>query len=594
MSKTRIDRLRIGQFTGWHGDRADGMDELLKTGVDILTGDYLAELTMLVLRKNADRGGKGYVDAVVGPLSRHLATIAANGVKVITNAGGLDPHGLATEIKALVASQGLNLKVAHIVGDDVRDRLRDIADHLPLVNLDTGEKLSLEEHNVLTANAYLGAWPIVEALNRGADIVVCPRMTDASLIVGPAAWAFGWKPDEYDRLAGAVVAGHIIECGAQSTGGNFSFFAEHDDLGRPGMPVATLDANGDCVLSKSVGSGGLVDVDTVKAQLFYEIGPAAYQNPDVVTDFSSVAVESAGDNLVLVRGSRGFAPTSTTKLSLTYEGGYRNTMTIALTGAHVNEKLNWLRRQIEQAVGPPESFDGFRWTVVGPADVNGTLEQSTAFVIVNVRDKRQSRVDRTSFSDAIVQIATSSIPGFYMTAPPQKERLYGVQWPTLIEKRLLKIDLFVEDDGPHDVSWSETEYFEPELYPIAELDRKFAGTAVANADEPTVAMTFGSLFGSRSGDKGGVANLGVWARNDAAYQWLRKYLTVSRLGALIPEADGLKIERYEFSNLRGLNFLLVGFLEQGVSACTRVDPQAKGLGEYLGSRIVDIPASLLA
>jgi hypothetical protein len=571
------------------------MAELLQTGVDVLTGDYLAELTMLVLHKNRQRGGKGYVDAIMAPLRQHLTTIAAGGIKVITNGGGLDPAGLAGEVQALVTELGLSLKVAYIVGDDVRARLDDDTDKVDPINIDTGEKLSLDDHKVLTANAYLGAWPIVEALKRGADIVVCPRMTDASLVVGPAAWAFDWHAMDYDRLAGAIVAGHIIECGTQSTGGNFSFFAEHGDLGSPGMPIASIDSAGDCLIAKSAKSGGLVDVDTVKAQLFYEIGSAAYQNPDVVTDFSSVHVEPAGRDVVRVFGARGFAPTGRTKLSLTYEGGYRNTMTIAVTGSNVEEKLAWLRRQVEQAVGAADSFDGFRWTVIGPADQHGTIEQSTALVIITARDSEQSRVGRENFSSAIVQIATGSIPGFYMTAPPQKERLYGVQWPSLIEKSSLNVELFLAGEGPFDVSWAEQQYFEPTSYPVAQRDRPIPADGPPGYDfVPTTPIVFGTLFGTRSGDKGGVANLGVWARDEQAYAWLRGYLTVDRLAALIPEAAGLSIERHEFSNLTGLNFLVVGFLEDGVSSCTRVDPQAKGLGEYLGSRIVDVPTALLS
>ncbi|MFC0454105.1 acyclic terpene utilization AtuA family protein [Rhodococcus jostii] len=582
--------LRVGQFTGWHGDRTDGMAELLESGVEILTGDYLAELTMLVLAKNEHRGGKGYVSAFVDVLALHLDEIAEGGIKVVTNAGGLDAPGLAAAIRELCAERGVSLSVAAVIGDDVRDVLNE-RDDLELVNIDTGVALDLSEHRVLTANAYLGAWPIVEALHRGADIVVCPRTTDASLVVGAAAWKFGWTPTDYDQLAGAVVAGHIIECGAQATGGNFSFFAEHGDLGLPGMPLADISQDGSAIIGKSVDSGGLVTTDTVLAQLFYEVNGHAYQNPDVVTDLTSVHVESAGADRVRVSGTVGFAPTSTAKLSLTFEGGYRNTMTIGLTGANLKNKIDWIRRQVEAEIGKPESFDECRWATIGPANVDGTFEEATAWLVLTVRDKERSRVDRAHFSSRIVSIATSSVPGFYMTTPPQSERLFGVQWPSLIEKNLVHASVLVDDGSHIPVAWPAWDDAAAEPYPIAENDRPDVTGSDSDLGATAPAM-LGAFVGTRSGDKAGSANLGAWARDDATFRWLDTFLTVDRLRLLMPELADLRVERFVFSNLRGMNFMIYQYLGDGVSACTRIDPQGKGLGEYLASRLVDVPVAL--
>lgn len=356
--------LRIGQFTGWHGDRGDGMAELIEDGVDVLTGDYLAELTMLVLQKNRKRGGKGYVEAFLEVLGRHLEEIARRGIKVVTNAGGLDAPGLANAVRALCAERAVELTVAAVVGDDLTETV--LGDSgLDLVNIDTGQSLKLAEQRVLTANAYLGAWPIVRALELGADIVICPRMTDASLLVGPAAWQFGWTPADLDELAGAVVAGHVIECGAQATGGNFSFFTEYPDLGLPGMPIAELRPDGSAIVTKNPASGGVVTKDTVTAQLFYEIGGHHYLNPDVVVDLTSLHIEDLSGNRVRIHGTRGLAPTGTVKLSLTFEGGYRNSMTIGLTGGNLEAKRAWIQRQVEAEIGPPESFDECRWSQIG-------------------------------------------------------------------------------------------------------------------------------------------------------------------------------------------------------------------------------------
>jgi hypothetical protein len=577
--------LRIGQFTGWHGDRGDGMAELIEDGVDVLTGDYLAELTMLVLQKNRQRGGKGYVEAFLEVLGRHLEQIARRGIKVVTNAGGLDAPGLADAVRALCAERVVELTVAAVVGDDLTETV--LGDSgLDLVNIDTGQSLKLAEHRVLTANAYLGAWPIVRALELGADIVICPRMTDASLLVGPAAWQFGWTPADLDELAGAVVAGHVIECGAQATGGNFSFFTEYPDLGLPGMPIAELRPDGSAIVTKNPASGGVVTKDTVIAQLFYEIGGHHYLNPDVVVDLTSVHVEDLSDDRVRIHGTRGLAPTSTVKLSLTFEGGYRNSMTIGLTGGNLEAKRAWIQRQVEAEIGPPQSFDECRWSQIGPADPHGSFEAATAWLVLTVRDRDRERVARAAFAGRVVAIATSSVPGFYLTTPPQQARSFGVQWPTLVDKESVAAQVLMPTGLPIDVAWPSG--YSHERTPPVPTPPALPWPS----DEDRITVPLGSVVGTRSGDKAGSANIGAWARDEDTFGWLAQFLTVERLRELIPELADLRVVRYAFPNLLGLNFVVFGYLGDGVAACTRIDPQGKGLGEYLASRLVPLPASL--
>jgi hypothetical protein len=581
--------LRIGQFSAYYGDRKDAMAELLAAGVDVLTGDYLAELTMLVLKKNQLRGGAGYAAGFVDQLGEHLGEIAAQGTKVVTNAGGLDPLACAAEVERLCREQGVDLVVAAVTGDDLIDDLGGLVEQgQTFGHLDTGKPLDLGERAVLTANAYLGAWPIVAALSAGADIVVCPRVTDASLVIAPAAWHFGWGPEDHDQLAGALWAGHAIECGGQVTGGNFSLFHRFGDLGLPGMPIAEIAANGDTVVTKPDGTGGLVSVDTVTAQLLYEVGGPRYDNPDVVGDLSSIALTQVGDDRVLISGAKGFAPTPTTKLSLCYEGGYRNTATVGITGSHVPEKLAWLQREVARAVGTPESFDQFRWSVIGPHDAHaGSFEDATTWAIATARDARREKVSRAGFADPITQLGVSNVPGFYTATPPQRERLVGVQWPCLVEKD--SVSSYVVLGGePRPVAWgprSAEDTFESAHDSRAEHDLP--------ADDDVVEVELGALVGTRSGDKGGMANVGVWTQGAEQYAWLAGYLTVDRLRGLLRELEGLRVERHLLPNLRGMNFLLHDYLELGVASCTRVDAQAKGVGEYLGSRVVPVPRRLL-
>jgi hypothetical protein len=546
---------------------------------------------MLVLQKSQQRGGPGYVAAFADLLGRHLEEIARLGVKVVTNAGGLDAPGLANVIRALCAERGVALSVASVTGDDMLAALASGDDH-KLVNIDTGATLDLATERVLTANAYLGAWPIVAALSAGDDIVVCPRMTDASLIVGAAAWHFGWAPQDFDRLAGAVVAGHVIECGAQATGGNFSFFFEHGDLDLPGMPIAEIASDGSCVITKSAGSGGLVSVDTVLAQLFYEVGGQAYLNPDVVVDLATVQVSQLSTDRVQISGTRGLPPTSTAKLSLTYEGGYRCTMTIGLTGGNLERKMAWIKRQVHAHIGSPESFDECRWSLVGPADPHGTFEEATAWLVLTVRDRNRERVDRAAFANRIVEIATSNIPGFYMTTPPQGARLFAVQWPTLVDKQLVQaiVHTGTGDDVP--VDWPALS--SASLAAAPALTSPSTPPSTMATDVSTTTVPLGSFVGTRSGDKAGSANIGVWARDDATFAWLANYLTIDQLKTLAPELNDLRVERTVLPNLRGMNFVAYQYLDEGVSACTRIDPQGKGLGEYLGSRLVEVPTSLLS
>ncbi len=579
--------LRIANCSGFYGDRLAAAREMVLGGpIDFLTGDYLAELTMLILWKSQQKDpATGYAITFLRQMEEVLGEALDRGIKVVANAGGLNPGGLTTALCAMCDRLGLKAKILHIEGDDVLAQLGALqADGEVLKNIDTGQALNELKAKPLTANAYLGAWGIVEALNQGADVVVCPRVTDASVVVGPAAWHFGWKRDDWDKLAGAVAAGHIIECGTQCTGGNYAYFREVPGLEHPGFPIAELYDDGSSVITKHEGTGGLVSVGTVTAQLLYEIDQPSYANPDVVARFDTVQLEQVGPDRVRVFGTRGDEAPGTVKVCLNYLGGYSNQATFVLTGLDIEEKAALVERTLRSTLDIRQ-FDAFEVNLArtDKADAH-TNQEAAAFLRVSVKSQDPKKVGR-AFSGAVVEMALASYPGFFCTSPPTDAGPFGVYWPLLISGDVPQHVVVLENGERIAVPWSG---------PATRYLQRVESTPLAPVPNgPTEELPLGTLFGARSGDKGGTANIGVWARDAAGYAWLHSFLTVEKLKELIPEAAHLGIGRFELPNLNALNFVVVGLLGEGVASSTRFDPQAKSLGEFLRSRIVPLPKSLL-
>ena len=584
--------LRVANCSGFYGDRLAAAREMVDGGpIDVLTGDWLAELTMLILSKSRTRSAAagrpdGWARTFVTQMEHVMGTCLDKGIKVVSNAGGLNPAGCAAAVREVADRLGLAPKIAYVAGDDLMERLPEItASGIDFANLDTGEAFG--DRSPLTANAYLGAWGIVDALQRGADIVITGRVTDAAVVVGPAAWHFGWKRTDWDALAGAVVAGHLIECGPQVTGGNYAFFEEVPGLEYVGFPIAEIHADGSCVITKHEGSNGLVSVGTVTAQLLYEIGGPAYANPDVVSRFDTIQLTQQGPDRVLVHGTKGEPAPPTVKVCVNYEGGFRNAMTFCLTGLDIDEKAALVERTFWPMAGGKDQFDYASmqlWHTAKPDPV--TNEEAVAILKFNVKDRDARKVGR-AFANAGVAMSLASYPGMFGMGGPSEAQAYGVYWPTLI---------------PADLCWNEV-VVEGEKKVVDNTIGSFADPGVIAAsptlplpppkDAPTVRAPIGRVMGARSGDKGGNANVGVWAKTPEGYAWLSDYLTVERLQELMPEARGREVRRYPLPNLLAINFVLVGLLEEGVASSTRQDGQAKGLGEYLRAKVVDVPASLM-
>ena len=558
--------VRIGNASGFYGDRAAALREMLTGGpLDVLTGDYLAELTMLILARDRLRDpALGYAKTFLRQLEDGLGLALDRGVRIVVNAGGLNPAGLAAAVRELADRLGLTVHVGHVEGDDVRSRV-------------DGEPLA--------ANAYLGCWGIVECLRAGADVVVTGRVTDASLLVGPAAWHHGWSRDDWDALAGATVAGHVLECGAQATGGNYSFFRELPGPRHPGFPIAEVSADGSSVITKHPGTGGAVTRDTVTAQLLYEIGGPAYVGPDVVARFDTIRLTGDGTDRVRIDGVRGKPPPGTLKVGVNRLGGFRTATTFVLTGLDVDAKAALVRAQVEDALGDARPA-GLEWTLARTDHPDAdTEEAASALLHLVARDPDRDRVGR-AFSRIPIELALASYPGFHVTAPPADASPYGVFTAVTLPQDGFEQVAVLPDGSRVPVPPP------PSTREVSVSDaRESAGPVDLG---PTRRVPLGLVAGARSGDKGGTANLGVWVRSGAAYGWLVRFLTVERLHELLPETAAHRTERFLLPSLRAVNFVIDGLLGEGVAAGARFDPQAKALGEWLRSRHVDVPVVLLS
>jgi hypothetical protein len=587
------DVLRVGNGSGFYGDRPDAMRELVEHGpIDVLTGDYLAELTMLILWRRRRRSPQaGYAHSFLRQARDLLSPCVDRGIRIVVNAGGLDPAGLADAVRELAVELGLAVRVAHVEGDDLLPRLDELVSRgHPLRHLVTEEALTTP---ALTANAYLGAWGIVRALEDGADVVVTGRVTDASLTLGPAAWHFGWARDDWDRLAGGVVAGHVIECGAQATGGNYAFFTEVPRLEHVGFPIAELFADGSSIITKHPGTGGLVSVGTITAQLLYEIDGPRYLNPDVTARFDHVTLEQVGADRVRIGPVRGEPPVPWAKVAVTTLGGFRNRACFLLTGLEIEAKADLVRRQVEAVVDTPR-LDEVEWRLVRSdhpdADTNA---EATATLTVTVTHHEAEAIGRGAFAGPCVALGLASYPGFTLSAPPADAEPFGRYWPARVRADELE-EVVVGHDGSRIAIPTSASAHGLPLEGRPSLPAPALVTEPDDPAGPTARAPLGTLAGARSGDKGGDANVGLWVRDPAHLGWLQRVVgSPVAVQQLLPEAAGLPIEVHHFPRLLAVNVVIRGLLGEGVASSNRPDPQAKGLGEYLRARLVDIPQRFL-
>jgi len=584
------DCIKIANCSGFYGDKLSAAKDLVDGGpIDVLTGDYLAELTMAILfGQKMQRGeDKGYVGTFLKQINQIAKSCKEKNIKIVSNAGGLNPKSMAIEIEKILKEQSIDMKVAYIDGDDLMPTISNLKKSgEEFKNIDKGKKLDESGYSPLTANAYLGAWGIKEALDKGADIVVCPRVTDAAVVIGPAAWKFNWKRDNYDALAGALAAGHIIECGCQATGGNYAFFKEVESFDNVGYPIAEIYDDGSFYVTKHPDTGGLVSTGTVTAQLLYEINSPAYVNPDVIAHFDTLKIEEVEKDKVYVSGCRGSSPPDKHKVCINLAGGFRNGMEIILTGLDIEDKAKVFTDALFNSVGGRKQFDEVSIQLHRTDKENpNSNEEAMASLLVSVKSKDQNLVGRL-FSAKIIELALANIPGFFAQGGVKSSGPVIIYWPALVDSKHIKEKVHIDGEEIEVIPTSQLEleeiYYQKEPIKIKKIKKE---------DEKEI--YFGEIYGTRSGDKGGCANLGVWAKNVNSFAFLHDFLTVKKLKELLPDLNQYKIERFELANINSLNFYIHDILQDGVSSNDKKDGQAKSLGEYLRAKKVKVPQSII-
>ena len=584
------DCIKIANCSGFYGDKLSAAKDLVDGGpIDVLTGDYLAELTMAILfGQKMQRGeDKGYVGTFLKQINQIAKSCMEKNIKIVSNAGGLNPKSMANEIEKILKQQSINMKVAYIDGDDLMPIIPELSElGEEFKNIDKDIKLNESDYSPLTANAYLGAWGIKEALDKGADIVVCPRVTDAAVVIGPAAWKFNWERDNYDSLAGALAAGHIIECGCQATGGNYAFFKEVKSFDNIGYPIAEIYEDGSFFITKHPNTGGLVSCGTVTAQLLYEINSPAYVNPDVIAHFDTLKIEEVEEDRVYVSGCRGSSPPNKHKVCINLAGGFRNGMEIILTGLDIEAKAKVFTDALFNSVGGKKQFDEVSIQLHRTDKENPiTNEEAMASLLVSVKSKDQNLVGRL-FSAKIIELALANIPGFFAQGGVKPSGPVIVYWPSLVNSKHIKEKVHIDGKEIEVIPTSQLEldeiYYQKEPIKIKKIKKE---------DEKQI--YFGEIYGTRSGDKGGCANLGVWAKNSDSFAFLHNFLTVKKLKELLPDLNQFKVERFELANINSLNFYIHDILQDGISSNDKKDGQAKSLGEYLRAKKIKVPQSII-
>ncbi|THY43332.1 DUF1446-domain-containing protein [Aureobasidium pullulans] len=593
--------LRIGNCSGATGDAPHAMARMVREAdVDVITGDWLSEMNIAweSIRK-AEDPELGYDVGFFRQLTECLDDIAERKTKIITNAGAMNAPVLARKVEELCQSRGHDLVVATILGDDVSYLLKQGKSGqraLELPHLDHQNQL-LEDWDPdlepTCAAAYIGAWGIVAALREGADIVICGRVTDASPVIGAAAWWYGWSEQSYDQLAGALIAGHLIECGPYATGANFSGFKQFlSELVDLAFPIAEITPSGTCYITKPDSMNGVVNKFNITSQLLYELQGQMYLNPDVVADIGSIRIEETGlKNCVSITGCKGFPPPATTKVMVAAPGGWQAETTYYINGLDVQEKAQMMKQQL-QSIFSGSKFSKFSAELYGTQVDNPSSQQAgTVMLRVFAQARRKEDIAAEKFKIPLYSLRMQSYPGYHMNLDfhtMEPKQFYEI-FPATIPQATINHEAVVAGKTISVPPPRRTQH-----YPVQRPSSETATAIDLESFGPTERRSLGTVVHARSGDKANNSNAGFFVRHADEYPWLQSLLTVDKLKELLQDDyAGHSIERCEFPNILAVHFRIMDFLDGGIASSARIDGLGKGVGEYLRSKHVDIPIRFL-
>jgi hypothetical protein len=598
---TKKSVIRIGNAGGYWGDDPGALARQVRGGhLDYISMDFLAEITMSIMQKQRSNDPKlGYARDFLGMLEEVLPQLLANKTKIITNAGGVNPVACAEAIQALAAKLGLKPRVAIVYGDDILGQLSDLRSKgCNFKNMEDGRDFAAVADKIEAANVYFGAGPVVEALKWEPDIIVTGRVTDTGITVAAMIHEFGWKPNDWDKLASGIVAGHIIECGCQSTGGNFTDWHLIPSFEKMGYPIIEMSSDGTFVVTKHPDTGGMVSVDTVREQLFYEMGnPKAYITPDVVADFSTIRLAPDGKDRVKITSVKGFEPTPFYKVSMAYQDGFKVLGTICISGPNARQKS--------------ETFAGIFWNKVGKnfaateteyfgwnachRSLGHQADGNEIILRVGARDSDQGKLRK--FSKMVPALILSGPPGVCVLGGAPKPAEVVSYWPALMPKSAVRPRVALYDGGVKEERVVDADVigsFEASSMNSQKADKPSSAVAdaIANGQSPR-SVPLATIALGRSGDKGDMANIGILARSPKAFEWLDSWLTAQRVKDLFQELCSGTVVRYKLDNMSGYNFLLDASLGGGGTLTLRTDAQGKTFAQALLRQMAPVPQDVL-
>ncbi|WP_372751350.1 acyclic terpene utilization AtuA family protein [Labilibaculum sp.] len=594
------DKIRIANAGGFWGDDLGVLRRQLEGGdVDYISSDFLAEVTMSILRKQQLKDESlGYVTDFVDQMVDVADLMKEKGVRMITNAGGINPLGCARKILSELKKKGISIKIAVVDGDNIIDRIDEFYPaKTSFRNMDSGEDFKEIAERIQSANIYLGVPPLLKALESGADLILAGRVTDTSVTMAPMIHELGWKLDDWNKIAAGLVAGHIIECGAQSTGGNFTDWQKVSRWDNMGYPIVEMHKNGEFIVYKHENTGGLISIDTIREQLVYEMGnPAQYISPDVVADFSQIKLEQIGENEVLVKNAKGHPSTPYLKVSMAFEDGYKATSSIVISGGKVLnkaqefKKIFWRRLNTEFLKTNTE-FVGYNACHQHLAE---DIDPNEILLRLSVYDTDVSKIK--DFSMSIAPLILSGPPGVAVTGGRARIQQVITYWPSLIPKTSIFSKVYVlnqegEIKKSHEIPsalGSEQELVATKSSQSHAINRK------REKGRKMCAVTIREICLARSGDKGNTVNIGVLARSQAVYEYIKLELTADRIADLFSGLNKGKVSRFEIDNLMALNFLLEDALDGGGTKSLMIDAQGKTFATALLNQEVVVPEDVLA